>query len=481
MTRSLRPGAFANMKRCFLLHSFFIGKFTAQNAQMSRSRDLLIRLLCVAAVSSAFSFAQIHPSVSLTASPSPAGLGQPVTLTAAVTPGATGLVTFFDGTTILGVGGVSGTQQATLTTVMLPAGVRSLRAYYGGDSTYLAASSVSVPETVAAGASLGFRKPVTTGTPASGVGLATGDFNGDGKLDFVTTNSSSQLLVYLGNGDGTFRTGVAYSTPVSSYAVAIGDFNGDGKLDLVVASSSVTIVGVLLGNGDGTFQAVVNYPTSLPHLAVAVADFNADGKADLVGPVGAVRAPLPFCLETAMAATTHRPGTSVGNSVYSLVIQSLNGDGNADVIARYLRRRERPAGQQARLLRCSGKLPAQYLQHDRRAAGRPRTAMANWTSSSRPATITAASSFSRATATGTFGTAVNYSTNNSTYRAAIADADGDGKLDALPGELVRRVRSVWRRRWNFEACAIDLLLGDRSDRGRRLQWRFQDRPGHAAL
>ena len=39
--------------------------------------------------------------------------------------------------------------------------------------------------------------------------------------------------------------------------VATGDFNGDGKLDLVVAHKADNSVNILLGNGNGTFQPAV--------------------------------------------------------------------------------------------------------------------------------------------------------------------------------------------------------------------------------
>jgi hypothetical protein len=52
--------------------------------------------------------AQTASSVSLTSSSNPANYGQIVTLTAAETSGATGKVTFYDGTTVLAVRG--GTQ-----------------------------------------------------------------------------------------------------------------------------------------------------------------------------------------------------------------------------------------------------------------------------------------------------------------------------------------------------------------------------------
>ena len=71
--------------------------------------------------------------------------GDPVTLTATVTSGATGTVSFFDGSVLLGTGAVTN-GVATLTTSTLVAGTHTITAVYNGDATY--ASSQSGPATV---------------------------------------------------------------------------------------------------------------------------------------------------------------------------------------------------------------------------------------------------------------------------------------------------------------------------------------------
>jgi Bacterial Ig-like domain (group 3)/Putative Ig domain len=85
-------------------------------------------------------------TTSVVASPNPAIVGQPVTLTATIavvapaagTPGVT--VTFLDGSTSLGTGTLSA-GQAALTTSALAAGSHSITATYGGDSNFLGSSS----------------------------------------------------------------------------------------------------------------------------------------------------------------------------------------------------------------------------------------------------------------------------------------------------------------------------------------------------
>src|SRR5579862_820337 len=98
----------------------------------------MLHWLAAAAIAGALSVpgtAQIASSVSLKSLSNPANYGQSVTLVATVTSGATGKVTFYDGTTVLGVSTVSA-DSASLSTILLPPGNSSFHAYYSGDSTY---------------------------------------------------------------------------------------------------------------------------------------------------------------------------------------------------------------------------------------------------------------------------------------------------------------------------------------------------------
>jgi phospholipase C len=117
--------------------------------------------------------------------------------------------------------------------------------------------------------------------------LATGDFNGDGKLDMAVANASTHTIqIMLGNGDGTFTTGASFSVGSSitsaPISMAVGDFNRDGKLDLAVGVSPDSIVDIFFGDGTGNFSLVNTIPTVVNPVSMAVSDFNQDGLVDLI-------------------------------------------------------------------------------------------------------------------------------------------------------------------------------------------------------
>jgi len=81
-------------------------------------------------------------------------------------------------------------------------------------------------------------------------GVASGDFNGDGKPDVVTSDGDTGTVsLLLGNGDGTVRYIGAFAAGSSPSAVAVGDFNGDGRPDVATANAGSNTVSVLLNDG----------------------------------------------------------------------------------------------------------------------------------------------------------------------------------------------------------------------------------------
>src|SRR5918998_984824 len=113
----------------------------------------------------------------------------------------------------------------------------------------------------------------------------TGDFNGDGVADAIGAAAFGKVLIFLSNGDGTFRQmpDVLIVQNVDNTDVAVADYNGDGILDFVAAADANSEFGVALGNGDGTFRlaSVITDPNQQRGWTITPADFNRDGRADI--------------------------------------------------------------------------------------------------------------------------------------------------------------------------------------------------------
>ncbi len=136
-------------------------------------------------LSATFSLTNLQPAgLTLSSSPNPSTFGAPVSLTATLNPAATGSVTFYDGVTVLGTKPLA-SGSASFSTILLPAGNRQLRAYYGGDANYAAATSNALTQPVKAVAGGALIPQTPLSLPAVPSSVALGDFNGDGKVDFA--------------------------------------------------------------------------------------------------------------------------------------------------------------------------------------------------------------------------------------------------------------------------------------------------------
>ncbi len=114
-----------------------------------------------------------------------------------------------------------------------------------GDGTFTVTSKVLT----------GYHKPL---------GIAAGDFNGDGKTDLAVVGLvESSAFVIPGNGKGGFGDPVSMSGVAPPFAgyVAVGDFNGDGRLDF--AENNPSTVGGIIEVSVQTQSAVAFYPAVL--------------------------------------------------------------------------------------------------------------------------------------------------------------------------------------------------------------------------
>src|SRR5262249_5238522 len=87
--------------------------------------------------------------------------------------------------------------------------------------------------------------------------LTAGDFDGDGNPDFAIFDPSRGVILYPGNGAGTFGAEIGTAVPASSLTFAMADVNGDRRDDLLVAAP--TLLAVLLSRGRDGFSPPVDY------------------------------------------------------------------------------------------------------------------------------------------------------------------------------------------------------------------------------
>jgi uncharacterized repeat protein (TIGR01451 family) len=184
-----------------------------------------------------------------------------------------------------------------------------------------------------------FMTTFATGSNSNPVSIAVGDVNRDGKPDLVVANfNNNNVGVLLGNGNGTFAAEQTFSTGAGSdpTSVSLADVNGDGKLDAIVSDGGTEKLGVLLGNGNGTFQTQQTLSTgTVQPNSVQAADVNADGRVDLIfAGNNSVGVFLGNGNGTFLSPQTFSTLSSVGVPALSIsvAVADVNGDGKPDLV-----------------------------------------------------------------------------------------------------------------------------------------------------
>lgn len=123
-------------------------------------------------------------------------------------------------------------------------------------------------------------------------GIATGDFDKDGKPDIVITNNSGagKIAVYRNTstpGNLSFNAAIKYNTGFSPRLASVGDIDNDGKPEIVVAnqgSNSISIFRNLCSPGIISFAPKADFATRSGSIFLEdarLADFNLDGNLDI--------------------------------------------------------------------------------------------------------------------------------------------------------------------------------------------------------
>jgi hypothetical protein len=103
--------------------------------------------------------------------------------------------------------------------------------------------------------------------------IATGDWNGDGRLDLAVANSADDSVsVLLNTGGCRFNELPRIAVDPFPWALAVGDLDGDQRLDILVASRNRGTVTELRGMGGGIFGKSRTYATGMSPSSLALGD-----------------------------------------------------------------------------------------------------------------------------------------------------------------------------------------------------------------
>lgn len=163
------------------------------------------------------------------------------------------------------------------------------------------------------------------------LGFATGDINGDGKLDLVTPNQRDIGIVLNTSADKLSFSLKRLAPFESPFAVELAEMTGDGKLDLIVASRG-SLITIIPGDGQGSFfeEKKILIKTSSGAKQIAVGDINGDGIKDAL--VSNWSGDLLVVLGSeATFETISFKNLSIPNP-WGLVLADLNEDGKSDFI-----------------------------------------------------------------------------------------------------------------------------------------------------
>jgi protein involved in polysaccharide export with SLBB domain len=186
-------------------------------------------------------------------------------------------------------------------------------------------------------------------------GIRAVDLNGDGHMDVVAANATSDyqagIQVWFGNGRGGWTPGVSPTVTGMFMDVALADFNADGVLDVAGAGWGVHgALRVWLGTpGAGGWTALA--PVAAGNFySVNVADVNADGFPDLVagtyksgvrlflgdgrgGFVESLRPEFKGLAEDSSGEGPSTGGQTEEASFWEALPVDVDGDGRMDIVA----------------------------------------------------------------------------------------------------------------------------------------------------
>lgn len=274
---------------------------------------------------------------------------------------------------------------------------------------------------------------------------ATGDLDGDGKTDFVITNSynPNSVSVYRNTGTGntiSFASKIDYAADNGPYSMAIGDLNGDGKPDLAIANNGGSTINVYINTstpGNISFGAKTDLSAGTNPYSVAINDLDGDGKPELAVTSQGSSSALAVLRNTSTGGVVSFSAAitvATFGGPFVVAIGDLDNDGKPDLAAAsaganaaVVVRNTSTAGTlsfAAPQNFTTGNYPVCVSIADLNGDGQPELIATNRFSNS----VSVLRNTSTAGAMA-FDAPVSYAVNADPFFAAVGDLDGDGRPD----------------------------------------------------
>lgn len=174
---------------------------------------------------------------------------------------------------------------------------------------------------------------VNVGSYASG--LAVGDVDGDGDLDFITSNASSSISVRFNDGTGRFSANYSdFSAGYISFKIAVGDLDNDGDLDIATNSTNDRTIRLAFNDGRGIFTARSPVQVGDNPAGFVLSDVEGDGDLDIVT-ANATSSTVSVRLNDGrgvFTASAALPDLAFATPPFELVAGDLDADGDADLV-----------------------------------------------------------------------------------------------------------------------------------------------------
>lgn len=131
---------------------------------------------------------------------------------------------------------------------------------------------------------------VAVGDVSEPAAFATGDFDGDGRLDIVTASrGNGRVLLHRNVSTGVLNVGPFETSRIADGfdgvdSIAVADIDNDGDLDVVASASSTGRIQWFESNGPAPTNYYVNFITSVfPDVkSLVLADIDLDGNIDVI-------------------------------------------------------------------------------------------------------------------------------------------------------------------------------------------------------